>query len=116
VPRVALLFFLLCEIQSFLFLLVTSPGACVVGPLGWTTIADPETQKEFSAVNCYFMQQDGTTFKAQVKYAPYFLLACKPNCEHDVEVGLGTMRLHAAYTHTPLAGPSPEMLAASSVA
>lgn len=53
-----------------------------------TTIQDPESQKEFSAVNCYFMQQDGSTFKAQVKYAPYFLLATKPNCEHDVEAFL----------------------------
>jgi DNA polymerase epsilon subunit 1 len=39
-------------------------------------------------VNCYFMQQDGSTFKAQVKYAPYFLLATKPECEHDVEAFL----------------------------
>ena len=34
------------------------------------------------------MQQDGETFKAQVKYAPYFLLATKPDCEHDVEAFL----------------------------
>ncbi len=39
-------------------------------------------------MNCYFMQQDGSTFKAQVKYAPYFLLATKPECEHDVEAFL----------------------------
>jgi hypothetical protein len=56
-------------------------------PTAQTTIQDQETEKEFSAVNCYFMQQDGSTFKAQVKYAPYFLLATKPNCEHDVEAG-----------------------------
>ena len=53
-----------------------------------TTVQDPETGKEFSAVNCYFMQQDGQTFKAQVRYAPYFLLATKPECEHDVEAFL----------------------------
>ena len=53
-----------------------------------TTVQDPETGKEFSAVNCYFMQQDGQTFKAQVWYAPYFLLATKPDCEHDVEAFL----------------------------
>ena len=53
-----------------------------------TTIQEPETGKEFSAVNCYFMQQDGETFKAQVRYAPYFLLATKPDCEHDVEAFL----------------------------
>ena len=34
------------------------------------------------------MQQDGETFKAQVRYAPYFLLATKPDCEHDVEAFL----------------------------
>ena len=40
-------------------------------------------------MNCYFMQQDGETFKAQVRYAPYFLiLATKPECEHDVEAFL----------------------------
>ena len=53
-----------------------------------TTVQDDETRKEFSAVNCYFMQQDGQTFKAQVRYAPYFLLATKPECEHDVEAFL----------------------------
>ena len=53
-----------------------------------TTVQDPETQKEFSAVNCYFMQQDGATFKTQVKYAPYFLISTKPECEHDVEAFL----------------------------
>ena len=59
-----------------------------VGPSFRTTVQDQETEKEFSAVNCYFMQQDGTTFKAQVKYAPYFLVATKPECEHDVEASL----------------------------
>ena len=39
-------------------------------------------------MNCYFMQQDGQTFKAQARYAPYFLLATKPECEHDVEAFL----------------------------
>ena len=39
-------------------------------------------------MNCYFMQQDGETFKAQVKYAPYFLIATKPDCENDVEAFL----------------------------
>jgi DNA polymerase epsilon subunit 1 len=62
-----------------------------------TTVQDPETQKEFSAVNCYFMQQDGQTFKAQVRYAPYFLLATKPDCEHDVEAFL--RRRHEGKIH-----------------
>ena len=53
-----------------------------------TTVQEAETGKEFSAVNCYFMQQDGDTFKAQVRYAPYFLIATKPDCEHDVEAFL----------------------------
>ena len=39
-------------------------------------------------MNCYFMQQDGETFKAQVKYAPYFLIATEPDCENDVEAFL----------------------------
>jgi len=34
------------------------------------------------------MQQDGETFKAQVRYAPYFLVAAKDGCEHDVEAFL----------------------------
>ena len=66
-------------------------------PASQTTIQDPETEKEFSAVNCYFMQQDGATFKAQVKYAPYFLIATKPNCEHDVEAFL--RRRHEGKIH-----------------
>ena len=53
-----------------------------------TTVQDAESGKEFSAVNCYFMQQDGETFKAQVKYAPYFLIATEPDCENDVEAFL----------------------------
>ena len=31
------------------------------------------------------MCQDGSTFKSQVKYAPYFLLACKDGTENEVE-------------------------------
>ena len=34
------------------------------------------------------MQQDGETFKAQVRYAQYFLVAAKDGCEHDVEAFL----------------------------
>ena len=47
--------------------------------IGWminassTQVEDKESGKAYAAVNCYFMAQDGSTFKAQVKYAPYFL-------------------------------------------
>ena len=59
--------------------------------IGWminassTQVEDKESGKAYAAVNCYFMAQDGSTFKAQVKYAPYFYLATKTGCEHEVE-------------------------------
>ncbi len=29
-----------------------------------------------SALDCYFIEEDGATFKATVEYEPYFLIAC----------------------------------------
>lgn len=36
-------------------------------------------------MNLYFTQQDGSVFKVQKKYAPYFLLATTAGSEHEVE-------------------------------
>ena len=48
-----------------------------------TTLEDKETGNSVAAVNGYFMTQDGSMFKAQVPFAPYFYLQvkvrpCKP--------------------------------------
>ena len=59
--------------------------------VGWlinassTQVEDAESGRAYAAVNCFFMSQDGSTFKAQVRYAPYFYLATKTGCEHEVE-------------------------------
>lgn len=42
-----------------------------------TTLEDSESGHSLSGINCYFMRQDGTMFKAQVTYAPYFYLQVK---------------------------------------
>ena len=39
-----------------------------------TVIEDRESSQTVAAVNCYFMCQDGSMFKAQVAFAPYFYL------------------------------------------
>jgi hypothetical protein len=39
-----------------------------------TVLEDRETGNTVAAVNCYFMCQDGSMFKAQVAFAPYFYL------------------------------------------
>ena len=44
-----------------------------------------QAQKPHAAVNLYFACQDGSVFKVQKKYAPYFLLATSPGSEHEVE-------------------------------
>ena len=41
-------------------------------------VLDEETQDEFSAVEFYFVREDGSTFKAAKIYSPYFLLKIKP--------------------------------------
>jgi DNA polymerase epsilon subunit 1 len=42
----------------------------------------------FSCVNLYFMCQDGSTFKAQFKFAPYFYIGTKENTELEVDAYL----------------------------
>ncbi|KAH8888486.1 DUF1744-domain-containing protein [Thozetella sp. PMI_491] len=38
-----------------------------------------------AALDCYFIEEDGTTFKATVEYEPYFLIACRKGHEGEVE-------------------------------
>ena len=42
-----------------------------------TTVEDKESGNTVAAVNCYFMSQDGSMFKAQVHFSPYFYLQIK---------------------------------------
>lgn len=43
------------------------------------------TGPERSAVDMYFIQQDGSTFKATLKYEPYFYIGVRDNAEMAVE-------------------------------
>ncbi|KAL2151114.1 hypothetical protein VTH82DRAFT_6212 [Thermothelomyces myriococcoides] len=38
-----------------------------------------------AALDCYFIEEDGSTFKATVEYEPYFLIACRKGREAEVE-------------------------------
>ncbi|KAK4234746.1 hypothetical protein C8A03DRAFT_37446 [Achaetomium macrosporum] len=38
-----------------------------------------------AALDCYFIEEDGSTFKATVEYEPYFLIACRKGHEAEVE-------------------------------
>lgn len=38
-----------------------------------------------SALDCYFLEEDGATFKATVEYEPYFLVAVRAGREMEVE-------------------------------
>jgi DNA polymerase epsilon subunit 1 len=38
-----------------------------------------------AALDCYFIEEDGSTFKATVEYEPYFLVACRAGREGEVE-------------------------------
>ncbi len=62
-----------------------------------TTVEDKESGNNVAAVNCYFMSQDGSMFKAQVHFSPYFYLQIKVRCS------------------VPSALPVPEGLAAMSL-
>ncbi|KAJ3615579.1 hypothetical protein Zmor_016309 [Zophobas morio] len=59
--------------------------------LGWllnlhpTSIVDPETKKQKSAVDFYFVQEDGSRFKTTFVFRPYFYISCKPDTEVEVE-------------------------------
>lgn len=59
--------------------------------VGWlcnmhsTSIEDSKVPGGRAAVDYYFIQEDGGTFKASVEYDPYFLLAVKKGKEAEVE-------------------------------
>ena len=61
------------------------------GKLGWllnvnpTLVDDRDAGRAVAAVNCYFQCQDGTGFKAQVPFSPYFYVIARPGREGDVE-------------------------------
>ncbi|KAK0725137.1 DNA polymerase epsilon [Lasiosphaeris hirsuta] len=52
-----------------------------------TSIDDPRVPggSGRAALDCYFIEEDGSTFKATVEYEPYFLIACRKGHEGDVE-------------------------------
>lgn len=50
-----------------------------------TAIEDERIPAGRSALDCYFLEQDGSTFKATVEYEPYFLIAVKRGHESEVE-------------------------------
>ncbi|CAL8464190.1 g3725 [Coccomyxa elongata] len=62
--------------------------------LGWlmnlnsTTLEEKESGNTVAAVNCYFMSQDGSMFKAQVPFSPYFYLQIKGDMEAEVDAYL----------------------------
>lgn len=59
--------------------------------IGWlcnmhsTTIEDEKVPGGRAGVDYYFIEEDGTTFKATVQYDPYFLIAVRRGKEADVE-------------------------------
>jgi DNA polymerase epsilon subunit 1 len=61
------------------------------GKLGWllnvnaTLVDDRDAGRAVAAVNCYFQCQDGSGFKAQVPFAPYFYVVTRPGAEGNVE-------------------------------
>ncbi|KAG6010556.1 DNA polymerase epsilon catalytic subunit [Claviceps maximensis] len=50
-----------------------------------TSIEDERIPHGRAALDCYFIEQDGSTFKATVEYEPYFLIAVKKGHESEVE-------------------------------
>ena len=50
-----------------------------------TILKDPDWPSGRSAVDYYFIEEDGGHFKATVTYSPYFFVICKPDTENDAE-------------------------------
>lgn len=50
-----------------------------------TTIALDDGDGGRAALDCYFIEEDGQTFKATVEYEPYFLIAVRRGRESEVE-------------------------------
>ncbi|KAJ1965267.1 DNA polymerase epsilon catalytic subunit [Dipsacomyces acuminosporus] len=59
--------------------------------LGWlvnmhaTSIPDAERSSTKAAVDYYFLEQDGGSFKCTLVYKPYFYVICIPGAEGDLE-------------------------------
>jgi DNA polymerase epsilon subunit 1 len=51
-------------------------------------VRDPEWPAGRSAIDYYFLEEDGGYFKAAMVYSPYFLVKCKPRTEQLVEAYL----------------------------
>ncbi|KAJ2763784.1 DNA polymerase epsilon catalytic subunit, partial [Coemansia nantahalensis] len=50
-----------------------------------TSVADPEHGSSRAAVDFYFLEQDGGSFKCTLLYKPYFYVVCAAGSEADVE-------------------------------
>lgn len=50
-----------------------------------TSIEDERIPGGRAALDCYFIEEDGSTFKATVEYEPYFLIATRKGRESEVE-------------------------------
>ncbi|KAJ2898425.1 hypothetical protein MKZ38_003932 [Zalerion maritima] len=50
-----------------------------------TSIEDDRIPGGRAAVDCYFIEEDGGTFKATIEYQPYFLIAVRKGKETEVE-------------------------------
>ncbi|KAI1007367.1 DNA polymerase epsilon catalytic subunit A [Podosphaera aphanis] len=50
-----------------------------------TTLEDSQYPEGRAAVDCYFIEEDGGTFKASLEYEPYFLVAVKRDHEAEAE-------------------------------
>jgi DNA polymerase epsilon subunit 1 len=50
-----------------------------------TSIEDERIPGGRAALDCYFIEEDGSTFKATVEYDPYFLIAVRKGREGEVE-------------------------------
>ncbi|TPX34056.1 DNA-directed DNA polymerase [Synchytrium microbalum] len=59
--------------------------------LGWlvnlhpTLVKDQESPTGKSAIDLYFLEEDGGSFKSTVLHEPYFFIKCKTDTEADVE-------------------------------
>ncbi|KAJ3287646.1 DNA polymerase epsilon catalytic subunit [Rhizoclosmatium sp. JEL0117] len=50
-----------------------------------TLAVHAECASGHAAVDCYFLEEDGSAFKVTVLYEPYLFLVCKPGTESEVE-------------------------------
>lgn len=50
-----------------------------------TAVEDERNSGGRAAIDCYFIEEDGSTFKSTVEFEPYFLIAVKKGRETEVE-------------------------------